>query len=302
MRVLVTGAGGLVGRHLIRRLKADGHYVRAADFRPDWPIKGADDLLLNADGDCGKRDSCMRMCDDIDQVYHLANTRKDDARGAALNYIMDHNILEAAESAKILLGSTGHVYNLDYQKTIDVEPLKESDAWPARPVGPRGLSKLHAESTYDNYRAEYGVKVKIVRLFNIYGPEHMSEALVPNVCVRLVHNKPLYVYGDGKQVRSFLYVADAVEALVRLMATDFEGPVNLGHPTPISVNDLVGKLACVAGVAPVITYRPDTFPGVRGRCPDVTKLREVIGWEPATLLVDGLTQTYEWIAESVHAT
>ena len=301
MRVLVTGASGLLGRNLVRRLKGDGHHVVAADFNPERAPRGADKLLLGRDGDCTVRDACHRMCDDVDQVYHLARSRYDDAHSAAHNFIMDFNIMEAAETSKVLLASKASVYNTDYQKTLDVEPLKESDVWPARPEGMQGLAKLHSEAAYENYREEYKTKLKIVRLFNIYGPGHWSDALVPSLCYQMATNHPLLINGDGKQVRTYLYVDDAVDALVRLMAAEFTGPINLGHSFPISVNDLATKLACIAGVTPAIKYRPDVYSGVRGRCPDITKIREVIGWEPATLLVDGLTQTYEWIAENVNA-
>lgn len=320
MRILVTGGGGFIGNALVKRLKAFGHFVRAADIkRPEFDASVADDQLFGVLGDCRSRAACAAMCEDIDQVYHLA------ADMGGIGYISGNhavicrnntrinlNMLEAAEAEnvdKFLFSSSACVYNQNLQGAADVQPLRESDAWPALPEEGYGLEKLYMEKLCQFFHEDLGLKTYTVRFHNVYGPlgtydggrEKAPAALCRKVAkLSDVVTDQIEVWGDGKQTRSFMYIDDCVEGLMRLMASDHHEPLNLGSDELVTINELLAKILVVAGKAANVKHLLDKPQGVRGRNSDNSKLREVLGWEPQTLLSTGLVPTYDWIAKQIN--
>ena len=309
-RILVTGAGGFIGHHLVKRLKADGHWVRGVDLKlPEYEPSPADEFVI---ADLRSFESCAQAVSGLEAVYNLAADMGGigyiTANHATLtrnNVLINAHMLEAAHLAGVpryLYTSSACVYPSFLQDEEDVTPLREQDAIPADPEKGYGWEKLFAEEMTKYYHEDHGLDVRIVRFHNIYGPlgtydggkEKAPAAICRKVAVAEDHST-IEVWGDGEQTRSFCYIDDCVEGLVRIMASGFQGPINLGTEEIVTVNELVDAVCDVAGKR--ITKRHDlTKPqGVRGRNSDNSLLNEVLGWQPETTLREGLERTYPWI-------
>jgi GDP-D-mannose 3',5'-epimerase len=313
-KVLVTGAGGFIGNHLVSRLKADGCWVRGVDLKyPEFSPSAADEFIL---ADLRQEVAALESAKGIDEVYNLA------ADMGGIGYITAHladiarnnilinvNMLEAAKNAcvkKYLYTSSACVYAQSKQHNADVTPLREDDAYPADPEPGYGWEKLFSEQMCEYYRKDFGLDVRVVRFHNVYGPlgtydggKEKSPAAICRKVAAAPSSGEIEVWGDGQQTRSYMYIDDCVEGLIRLMKSDFQQPLNLGTEELVTVDQLVDKVAAIAGK--VITKRHDlTKPqGVRGRNSDNTKLREVLGWQPQIPLDEGLIPTYRWIEGQV---
>jgi GDP-D-mannose 3', 5'-epimerase len=313
MKILVTGAGGFIGHHLVNRLKSDGHFVRGVDIKyPKYAPTQADEFLIR---DLRTTWGCADAVEHMEQVYNLA------ADMGGIGYITAHlasiarnnilinaNMLEAARIQAVnhyLYTSSACVYNQDKQMDADVTPLKEEDAYPALPEPGYGWEKLFAEEMTNYYAKDYGLDTRIVRFHNVYGPlgtyDGGKEKSPAAICrkVALSTDNTIEVWGDGKQTRSYMYIDDCVEGLIRIMASGCQLPLNLGTDELVTIDGLV---ALVAGIAhkPIFKIHDTTKPqGVRGRNSDNTRLRTVLGWEPQTLLNEGLVPTYAWIKSQV---
>jgi GDP-D-mannose 3',5'-epimerase len=314
-RVLVTGAGGFIGHHLVKRLKSDGYWVRGADIKyPEYEASASDAFEIL---DLRKSENCLLATrGGIDEVYNLA------ADMGGIGYITAHladisrnnilinaHMLEASRQngvQRFLFSSSACVYNQSKQHDAAVTPLREEDAYPADPEAGYGWEKLFAEELCRYYHKDYGFETRIVRFHNVYGPlgtyEGGKEKAPAAICRKLAlakGNDEVEVWGDGEQTRSFMYVDDCVEGLIRLMACGHNAPLNLGTDELVTINELVNMVARIA--AKRITKRHNlTGPqGVRGRNSDNTRLREVLGWEPSIRLDQGLAVTYEWIRTQI---
>ncbi|HEY7271005.1 MAG TPA: NAD-dependent epimerase/dehydratase family protein [Dehalococcoidia bacterium] len=314
-RVLVSGAGGFIGWHLVRYLKAKGYFVRGADIKePEFGASDADEFFLI---DLRNAESCEKVCEGIDEIYHLAA----DMGGMGFisshhaeilhnNGLIDINMIEAARKASVsryLYSSSACVYPVDLQVSTAVTPLKESDAFPANPEDGYGWEKLYGELLCQYYATTYGMITKVVRFHNIFGPygtwdggrEKAPAAISRKVALaKLQGQAEIEIWGDGEQTRSFCYVGDCVEGLHKLMRSDVAGPLNLGQDRMISINDLVRLVGEIAGFAPEVRH-VDGPQGVRGRNSDNTLLRVSLGWEPSVSLEEGMRKTYEWIEPQV---
>ncbi|MBM3940849.1 MAG: NAD-dependent epimerase/dehydratase family protein [SAR202 cluster bacterium] len=310
MRILVTGAGGFIGHHLVKRLRADGHWVRGGDVKyPEFEPSDAHEMLI---GDLRSFESCARAVAGVDEVYHLAADMggigyisANHAQLTRNNLLIDANMLEAAHLAGVtryLYTSSACVYPSFLQTSEEAGNLKERDAIPADPEKGYGWEKLMAEQLATYYHEDHGLDVRLVRFHNIYGPlgtydggkEKAPAAIMRKVSVAKAEDE-IEVWGDGEQTRSFCYIDDCVEGLARIMRSDYNAPVNLGTDELVTVNELVDAVAAAAGKR--IHKRHDlTKPqGVRGRNSDNSLLRELLDWEPRTTLREGLAKTYPWI-------
>ncbi len=314
MKVVVTGAGGFIGHHLVKRLKSEGHWVRAVDVKyPDFEESAADDFML---ADLRHFESCLQATDGMDDVYQLAADMGGigyiTANHAFLtrnNTLINSHMLEAARVSKVdryLYTSSACVYPSFLQESEDVTPLREEEAVPADPEKGYGWEKLFAEQLATYYNEEVGLDVRIIRFHNIYGPLGTYDGgkeKAPAAICRKVAVAPdggsIEVWGDGEQTRSFCYISDCVEGLRRIMESGYTRPVNLGTEELITVNELVDAVCSAAGKT--LTKQHDlTKPqGVRGRNSDNTVLAEVIGWQPEIRVAEGIKYTYDWIAGEV---
>jgi GDP-D-mannose 3', 5'-epimerase len=313
-RVLVTGAGGFIGHHLVKQLKADGYWVRGVDIKePEFEPSEADEFELL---DLRHWNNALQATSHMTQVYNLAAdmggigyiTAKlaDIARN---NILINAHMLEASRLngiQRFLFSSSACVYAGYKQNDADVTPLKEEDAHPADPEEGYGWEKLFTEKLCRYYLHDFGFETRVVRFHNVYGPlgtyEGGKEKAPAAISRKVALAKPggyIEVWGDGDQTRSFMYISDCIEGLLRLMASDHREPLNLGTEELVSVDELVDLVCAIAGKrlgkCHILT-RPQ---GVRGRNSDNSRLRRILGWEPKTRLLDGLDVTYHWIEQEL---
>lgn len=314
-KVMVTGAGGFIGSHLVTYLKAKGYWVRGVDIKlPEFSATDADEFELL---DLRRWENCLKATKDIDEVYALAA----DMGGMGFischhaqilynNSLINLHTLEAAREngvSRYLYTSSACIYPEHLQEDTNVTPLKEEDAYPAFPQDAYGWEKLVSERLCMHYTEDYGIETRTIRFHNIFGEngtweggrEKAPAALSRKIAVaKMTGNHEIEIWGDGEQTRSFCYIDDCVEGIYRLMKSDFSEPINLGQDRMISINQLADIIAEAAGVT--ITKKYVEGPqGVRGRNSDNSKLRDVLGWEPEISLEDGLAKTYKWIEQQV---
>lgn len=310
-RILVTGAGGFIGHHLVRRLKADGHWVRGVDLKyPEYEATAADEFEIL---DLRRWDNCLQATrGGVQQVYNLAADMG--GIGYITSYLADifrNNILintHMIEASRLngverfLFSSSACVYPSFLQKRPEVTPLKEEDAIPADPEPGYGWEKLATEELCRYYRKDYGFETRVVRFHNVYGPlgtydggKEKSPAALSRKVALARDDDTVDIWGDGKQTRSYMYIDDCVEGLLRLMASDCHDALNLGTDRLVTIDELLQIIAGLAGKKLRIEHDLTKPQGVRGRNSDNTMLRERLGWEPTTRLEDGLRTTYLWI-------
>lgn len=312
-KILVTGAGGFIGHHLVRELKKRGHWVRGADIKaPEYSAKEeADEFMLL---DLRYYENCLKATEGIDEVYALA------ADMGGMGFIMTHtsdilynnvtinaNTAEAAKQNKIkklFFASSACAYPGFKQESTDVPALKESDAYPAHPDSEYGWEKLFSERLYRSYEQFY--QVRIARYHNIFGPEGTYKGERAKAPAQLSHKvaqakdgDSIEVWGDGLQTRSFCYVDDCVEGTITLMDSEVKEVLNLGSDRLIAINDMIDIIAKTAGKAIGKNHDSSKPQGVRGRNSDNELCKKLLGWEPNISLEQGLEKTYHWVLQQV---
>lgn len=317
-RALVCGAGGFIGGHLVKRLKAEGFWVRGVDLkRPEFCASAADEFVQ---GDLRDPRLCEEMVQGIEDVYQLAAdmggagfvfTGDNDAdimhNSAAINL----NMVDAGRRAgirRIFYSSSACVYP-EYNQMDPQHPTTAEDSvYPAQPDSDYGWEKLFSERLYLAYARNYGVEVHVARFHNVFGPEgswNDGREKAPAAICRKVAEAPdggiIDIWGDGEQTRSFLYIDECLEAVRRFMDSDFAGPVNIGSAEMVTINQLADMAMRTAGKRLSLRHVPGPL-GVRGRYSDNRLIQELLGWAPSRPLEEGLAVTYGWIAEQVEAT
>ena len=309
-RVLVTGAGGFIGNHLVKYLVKKGCKVRGVDIKlPEFESSHAHDFELL---DLRLWDSCLLATRGIDEVYNLAADMggigyitADHANIARNNILINAHMLEASRLngvKRFFYSSSACIYPQYKQKSADVTPLKEDDAYPADPEEGYGWEKLYTEKLCQYYQEQFGFETRVARFHNVYGPlgtyEGGREKAPAAICrkIALVQNgDEIEVWGDGKQTRSFLYINDDIEGIYRLMQSDYANPLNLGSDRLVSIDELIDLVAQIAGKKIRKRYDLSKPQGVRGRNSDNTRMHKILNWEPQIPLEQGLETTYHWI-------
>jgi len=316
-RILVNGAGGFIGGHLVKRLKAEGFWVRAVDLkRHEFAAPPADEFIV---GDLRDQSVVRRVVQGIDEVYQLAA----DMGGAGFVFSGEHdadimhnsatinlNCLEYGRVAgvrKFFYSSSACMYPEYNQLDPDNPKCSEDSAYPAAPDSDYGWEKLFSERLYLAYSRNYGVEVRIARFHNIFGPEGTWDGgreKAPAALCRKVARTPdggeIEIWGDGLQTRSFLYIDECLEGVRRLMDSDFTGPVNIGSEEMVTINQLAGLVMEIAGKELSVRHIAGPL-GVRGRNSDNRLIGERLGWKPSRPLREGLEKTYCWIARQAGA-
>jgi GDP-D-mannose 3',5'-epimerase len=313
--VVVTGAGGFIGHHLVTYLKQQGYRVRGVDLKyPEYTDVDADEFEIV---DLRRWDNCLQVTRGATEVYALAADmggmgfiQNHHAEILYNNALINFHTLEAARCngvKRYLYTSSACVYPEYRQLDTQVTPLKESDAYPADPQDAYGWEKLITERLCKYFSDDYGIETRIVRFHNIFGElgtwkggrEKAPAAICRKVATaKLIGNREIEIWGDGEQTRSFCHVDDCVQGIYKLMRSDFSEPLNLGQDRMVSINELADMIARIAGIP--ITKRHVPGPqGVRGRNSDNALLRQVLAWEPEISLEQGLRCTYEWIEDKL---
>jgi nucleoside-diphosphate-sugar epimerase len=318
-RVVVAGAGGFIGGHLVRALRSRGYHIRAVDKKPlnQWyQVTGdADNLVL----DLTIRENCYQAVNGFHEVFNLAadmggmgfiESHKADCM---LSVLINTHLLMAARDKGIdryFYASSACVYNASKQTDTDNPGLRESDAYPAMAEDGYGWEKLFSERMCRHFMEDFGITVRVARFHNVYGPYGTYDGgreKAPAALCRKVIDKELngvtdmVIWGDGLQTRSFMYIDDCIKGILDIMYSNIEEPINLGSSEMVSINQLADMAEEIAGYKLNRSYDLSAPKGVRGRNSDNTLIRQYLDWEPSIPLMEGLRKTYTWIREQMIA-
>ena len=315
--VLVTGAGGFIGGHLVQRLVADGLAVRAVDRKPleDWYQQSPEAESLCAD--LADLSECHRVTEAVASVYNLAADMggmgfiESHKTACMLNVLINTHLLMAAQAAGVqryFFASSACVYAADRQLTADITPLAEADAYPAMPEDGYGWEKLFGERLCRHFREDFGLQTRVARYHNVYGThetfrggrEKAPAAICRKVAEAVLSGEhEIEIWGDGEQTRSFTFIDDCLHGTRLIAAGDHVDPLNVGSAEMVTINQLVSTVEEIAGVRLKRRYVLDAPLGVRGRNSDNTLIQAEFGWQPRTRLRDGLETLFPWILEKL---
>jgi GDP-D-mannose 3', 5'-epimerase len=317
-KILVTGAGGFIGGHLVSSLLSDGAEVRAVDIKPAEQWFQRFDDAENLELDLRDRDhSETAVAGGVTQIYNLAADMGGmgfiEANKALcmLSVLINTHLLEAARANEVghfFFSSSACVYPVDRQDTPEVTPLREDEAYPAMPEDGYGWEKLFSERMCRHFAEDFGLQTRVARYHNVYGPfgtfEGGREKAPAAICRKVAEAElsgehVIEVWGDGDQTRSFTYIDDCIVGSRALMASEVHEPLNIGSSELVTVNELIDCVERIAGISVERRYDLTAPQGVRGRNSDNTRIQQALGWAPSISLEDGLARTYEWIREQV---
>ncbi len=313
---LVCGAGGFIGSHLLKRLKKEGYWVRGIDLKyPQFAKTLADDFVI---GDLRDPYICRQLVDQhFDEVYQFAAdmggagfvfTGNNDADIMHNSALINLNMLEACYKRnikRIFYSSSACIYPEYNQKDSDNPNCEENSAYPANPDSEYGWEKLFSERLYFAFHRNFGMEVRIARYHNIFGPEgtwdggrEKAPAALCRKVAMVEDDSEIEIWGDGKQTRSFLYIDECLEGTLRLMHSDWIGPVNIGSDEMVTINQLADMVIEIAGKKLIKKHISGPL-GVRGRNSDNRLIYEKLGWKPTKSLREGISITYKWIEGEV---
>jgi nucleoside-diphosphate-sugar epimerase len=314
--ILVAGGGGFIGGHLVAHFRNQGHKrIRSVDIKPLDEWYQVFDDVENVEADLKLREACQAACHGVGEVYNLAADMggmgfiENNKALCMLSVLINTHMLEAALDAKVdrfFYASSACVYNADKQRSEDIVPLKEEDAYPGMPEDGYGWEKLFSERMCRHFREDYGLVTRVARFHNVYGPfgtwDGGREKAPAAICRKVIHAKEtgehdIEIWGDGKQTRSFMYIDDCVEGILKIMHSDIEQPINLGSDELTTINGLTDMVADIAGVKLTRHHNLKAPKGVNGRNSDNTLIKKYLGWAPGIRLGDGMERTYRWIYE-----
>jgi GDP-D-mannose 3', 5'-epimerase len=311
--VLVAGGGGFIGGHLVDSLRADGYRVRSVDVKPLSEWYRVFDDVENVVADLRLLESCQDACRGVGTVYQLAADMggmgfiEHNKALCMLSVLINTHMLQAARDQGVesfFYSSSACVYNADKQRDENVTPLKEDDAYPAMPEDGYGWEKLFSERMCRHFREDFGLKTRVARYHNVYGPhgtweggrEKAPAAVCRKVVAALVSgSNEIEIWGSGTQTRSFTYIDDCIYGTRAILESDIIDPINLGSSEMVTINGLVDIGEEIAGVRLKRRYDLGAPKGVNGRNSDNTMIREQLGWEPSITLRQGMEKTYRWI-------
>jgi nucleoside-diphosphate-sugar epimerase len=316
-RVVVCGGGGFIGGHLVARLRSQGHTVRSVDVKPfaEWYQRRDD--VDNQQRDLRDMEECRRAVANTDIVYNLAADMggmgfiENNKALCMISVLINTHLLMAAKDAGIkrfFYASSACVYNAEKQKSPDVTPLKEEDAYPGMPEDGYGWEKLFSERMCRHFREDFGLVTRAARYHNVYGPfgtwtggrEKAPAAICRKVIeAKLLGTRTIDIWGDGKQARSFTWIDDCVKGTIDILESDIVDPINLGSSELVTINQLVDIVESIAQMRLERRYDLSAPKGVNGRNSDNTQIKRQLGWEPSTPLRNGLELTYRWIYDEV---
>ena len=319
-KILVCGAGGFIGGHLVAEFRRQGKRdIRAVDLKPfdEWYQRFDD--VENLQLDLQHRDTCERSIRGATEVYNLASDMggmgfiENNRCLCMLSVLINTHLLMAAKASRVrryFYASSACVYNADKQRDVNVTALKEEDAYPAMPEDGYGWEKLFSERMCRHFREDFGLATRLARFHNVYGPHGTydggREKAPGAICRKVIETKlsgkhEIEIWGDGLQTRSFTYIDDCLHGIQAIMKSDIVEPINLGSSELVSINQLVDIVEDIAGVKLKRSYNLKAPKGVNGRNSDNTLIRKYLGWEPSTRLRVGMEATYRWIHDEMTA-
>lgn len=317
-KVAVCGAGGFIGGHLVKYLQANGvEVVRAIDIKPLDEWYQVSDDVENLIADLKDKDNCYKAAKGATAIFQLAADMggmgfiENNKALCMLSVLTTTHMLMAAKDSgvkRFFYSSSACVYNGDKQKSENVVPLKEEDAYPALAEDGYGWEKLFSERMCRHFEEDFGLECRVARYHNVYGPHGTwdggREKAPAAICRKVLEAKAsgkheIEIWGDGNQTRSFMYIDDCLKGTVAITESDIHYPINLGSSELVTINQLVDIVEEIAGVKLHRKYKLDAPKGVNGRNSDNTKILKELGWEPSIRLKDGMAKTYEWIEEQM---
>jgi len=322
MKVLVAGAGGFIGGHLTQKLEAEGFDVVAIDIKSkeEWFI-----LPKNSDAnvaDLRLLDMATKYSKGVSWIFNLACDMggmgfiESNKAKCMESVLINTHLLQSARTnqvEKFFFSSSACVYASFHQNSLNIQPLKEADAYPADPEDGYGWEKLFSERMCRHFQEDYGIQTRVARYHNVYGPHgtyHGGREKVPAAACRKIINAvnegnyEIEIWGDGKQLRSFTYIDDCIEGTLKLMNSNFSEPLNIGSSQMISINDLYKTIIAVKGLEEnkfSFKHNLEAPQGVRGRSSDNKKCKEILKWEPNVSISTGIEKTYDWIQKEINS-
>ena len=314
-KILVVGAGGFIGGHLVKRLLNEKNTIFAADIKPkEYWFQDYDNVKNFYSMDMKEIDNCKKVTKNIDYVFNMACNMggmgfiENNKAECMQSVLINTNLLIACKENRIkryFFSSSACAYNQSKQKEVFIDGLKENEAYPADPEDGYGWEKLFSERMCRHFMEDYGIEVRIARYHNIYGPfgtydggrEKAPAAICRKVIIAKKNNEDkLEVWGDGKQTRSFLYIDDCIEGTLRLFESSYSGPVNIGSDEQVSINQMIDIIEKISHIKKLRRdYQLDKPKGVRGRSSNNDLVKKILNWSYKIKLNDGLKRTYDWI-------